>query len=226
MTTGPAATRVKEAGYAVSRGGLWRLSGVLAAAFGPQPQFSSVRPGLLRLVFLAQLAIAERRSNPARTAVCCLSGASVWPKIKGGGAGVGLLVVCGGLLTASLSDTWPVLTFVVAVALLMVPMAWRSVMAGPARRELRRCRPETAGLVVVHMVASVERGAGRRLLKAVTEEADQRRWTLALEAGNEQLAAYYAGFGFEPTGPAVVMPWGERNVPMARQPRLSGGGHE
>lgn len=206
------------------RGGLWRQSRVATAAFGPQPQFSRFRPALLRVVLLAQLAVADRRSNESGSAVCCLSGASVWPRVRGTIGAMGLLAVSAGLFMASLLVMWPVVALVLAVGLLFVPMARVSLAAGPARRALRRCRPHDVRPVVVHTVASVERGAGRMLLESVLEEADRKRWTLVLDAGNERLASYYAGLGFEPTGEAVDMPWGDRNVPMARPPsRLRGG---
>lgn len=218
MTAG-LATATRECSRSVSdRGGLWRQSRVATAAFGPRPQFSRFRPALLRVVLLAQLAIADRRSNESGSAVCCLSGASVWPRVRGTIGAMGLLAVSAGIFMASLWVTWPAVGLVLAVGLLFVPMARVSLAAGPARRALRRCRPHDARPVVVHTVASVERGAGRTVLESVLEEADRKRWTLVLDAANERLASYYSELGFEPTGPAVEMPWGERNVPMARPP--------
>ena len=77
--------------------------------------------------------------------------------------------------------------------------------------------------VAVHTVASVEPDAGRLLLETVTAEADRTGWTLTLVAANGRLADYYRQFGFEPTGPAVVMPSGEAAVPMGRRARVPGG---
>lgn len=226
MTAGLPTAELRCLRSVSDRGGLWRQSRVATVAFGPRPQFSRFRPALLRVVLLAQLAVADRRSNESGSAVCCLSGASVWPRVRGTVGAMGLLAVSAGLFMASLLLMWPVVALVLAVGLLFVPMARISLAAGPARRSLRRCRPHDARPVVVHTVASVERGSGRILLESVLEEADRKRWTLVLDAGNERLARYYAELGFEPTGPAVEMPWGEKNVPMARAPRRLGGGRD
>lgn len=215
-----AALRVGEERKSVGRdwSGLWRQSVLVAKVYGPRPQFVRVRPQLLRLVMLPQLAIADRRANEAGSAVCCLSGASNWPKAKGAAAATGMLLMSAGLFVAALYATWPVVILVVATALPFVPLSVQSLAARPARRALRNSRPRRGEVVVVHTVASGEPGAGRKLLDAVAEEADRKGWTLVLDAGNHRLASYYRGLGFEPTGPPVLMPWGEDNIPMARRP--------
>lgn len=202
--------------------GTWSLAGVATQAFATRPQFARMRPGPLRLVFWLTLAVGDRRANSSGTAVCCLSGASPRPKILGVLAALVGLAVLAGLWT-TMSVTWPVWAVFVVVGWLYAPMARSSLAGVSARRALRRSRP--AGRpVIVHTVASVEPGAGRHLIETVTDEADRKRWTLVLGAANERLADYYRQFGFEPTGPTVVMPSGEAAVPMARRARPGGGG--
>jgi hypothetical protein len=100
-----------------------------------------------------------------------------------------------------------------------LPLARRSLTGIPARRRLRRARPP-GPLVVVHTVASIEPGAGRALLEKVNAEADAKGWTMTLDAANETLARYYIQLGYQVLGPPVLMPYGERVVPMIRHPRL------
>jgi hypothetical protein len=72
----------------------------------------------------------------------------------------------------------------------------------------------------VHTVASIEPGAGRALLETVNAEADAKGWTMTLDAANETLVRYYAKLGYQPLGPPVLMPYGERVLPMIRHPQL------
>lgn len=202
--------------------GSWALAGVATRAFAGRPQFTRMRPGPLRVVFWLTLTIGDRRANGVGTAVCCLSGASPWPKVRGALAGlVGLAVLAG--LWVTMSVTWPVWVIFVVAGWLYAPMTRTSVAGRGARRALRRSRPD-GRTVAVHTVASVEPGAGRLLLETVTAEADRHGWALILVAANGRLADYYRQFGFEATGAAVVMPSGEAAVPMARGPSPAGGG--
>ena len=204
--------------------GSWALAGVATRAFAGRPQFTRMRAGPLRLVLWLTLTIGDRRANGAGTAVCCLSGASARSKVRGALAGlVGLAVLAG--LWVTMSVTWPVWAVFVVAGWLYAPMTRTSLAGIGARRALRRVRPAGRS-VAVHTVASVEPGAGRLLLEAVTAEADHDGWTLTLVAANGRLADYYRQFGFEPTGPAVVMPSGEAAVPMARRASLAGGGRD
>lgn len=205
-----------------SGAGSWALAGVATRAFAGRPQFAGMRPGPLRLVFWLTVAVGDRRANAAGTAVCCLSGASAWPKFRGALAGLtGLAVLAG--LWATMNVTWPVWALFVVAGWLYAPMIRTSLAGRGARRALRRSRPD-GRTVVVHTVASVEPGAGRLLVETVTTEADCHGWTLTLVAANGRLADYYRQFGFEPTGPAVAMPSREAAVPMGRRARLAGGG--
>lgn len=205
-----------------SGGSSWALAGVATRAFAGRPQFTRMRAGPLRLVFWLTLAVADRRANEAGTAVCCLSGASVRSKACGALAGlVGVAVLAG--LWVTMNVTWPVWALFVVAGWLYAPMTRTSLAGRGARRALRRSRPG-GRTVAVHTVASVEAGAGRLLIEAVTAEADRNGWTLTLVAANGRLADYYRQFGFEPSGEAVAMPSGEAAIPMARRARLSGGG--
>jgi hypothetical protein len=62
-------------------------------------------------------------------------------------------------------------------------------------------------------------GAGRRLMRAVCDEADEHGWVLCLEALGT-MAGYYADFEFRPLAPAQAMPWGETMTAMMRPPRI------
>lgn len=220
MTTPTADLRSNRAGSV----GAWGLAGIATRVFAGRPQFARMRPGPLRLVFWLVLTVGDRRASTTGTAVCCLSGASLRPKILGCVASlVGLAVLAG--LWATMRVTWPVWAVFVVAGWLYAPMVRSSLSGRRARRVLRRSRP-SGRTVTVHTVASVEPGAGRRLLGTVAAEADRHGWTLVLDAANERLADYYRQFGFQPTGPAVVTPSGEAAVPMARQaqPRDGGGG--
>lgn len=200
----------------------WGVAGVATRAFAPRPQFARMRPGPLRLVFWLTLAVGDRRANSSGTAVCCLSGASTGPRIRGCVAALAGAAVLAGLW-ATMSVTWPLWAVFVVAGWLYAPMARSSLGGMRARRALRRSRP-AGRAVMLHTVASVEPGAGRRLLEAVTLEADRKAWTLVLDAANERLVAYYSQFGFEPTGSAVVMPSGEAAAPMARRAHPRDGG--
>jgi len=170
----------------------------------------------LRLAFWIVLLTGERRTNQSGTAVCCLSGASRRPKAKGSlVALVGLLVLAG--LWAASAVTWPIFAAAIIGSSWYWPMIRNGFAGLGARRALQRARP-SGRAVVVHTVASIEPGAGRHLLTTLVAEADDKGWLLVLDAANERLAHYYGQFGFATTGPPVPMPWGEENIPMARQP--------
>jgi hypothetical protein len=167
-----------------------------------------------------QLTIGDRRANRSGSAVCGLSGASARPKVVGSLAVLAWLAALAGLW-ATMNVSWPVWAVFIVAGWWYLPMMRTSLAAAVPRRALYRCRP-AGRVVIVHTMASVEPGAGADLLKTVTDEADDSGWTLTLDAANERLASYYRQFGFVATGPAVMMPWGEANVPMARPPRTPG----
>ena len=60
----------------------------------------------------------------------------------------------------------------------------------------------------MHSVASQLPGAGAQLLRGLTQEANDKGWSLVLDASNERLVQYYEQFGFVVRGAGVRMPDG------------------
>jgi hypothetical protein len=77
--------------------------------------------------------------------------------------------------------------------------AWRSRAVGT-----RPTMGAARDAVRVHSVASIRRGAGAEVLQKLTEEADQKGWSLFLDAANTELARYYLRFGFRATATAPM----------------------
>lgn len=194
--------------------GAWHLAGIAAGAFVDRPQFAGMRRGPLRVMFWAQLAVGEYRSDEAGEAVCGLSGASKRPKIVGGALALVWFCVLVGLFV-TVRTTWPVWSLFAAAGWLYWPVVRDSAAGINPRRALSKSRPLRPA-VTVHTVASSAPGAGARLLEAVATEADQRGWVLHLVAANQTLEQYYRRFGFRPSGNPVLMPSGEAAVPMTR----------
>jgi hypothetical protein len=102
-----------------------------------------------------------------------------------------------------------------AIAVLSLPSALKATIELPAQLRLRRA-PASGRHVYLHSLASVEPGAGAELMRLVAREADEKGWSLVLDAGNEQLARYYRRFGFvAPRGDAPA-PAADRRVRMWR----------
>jgi hypothetical protein len=196
----------------------WTLAKTVVTAYASRPAFAGVRPWLLRPTFWLQLVLGDWRANPSGTAVCSLNTGSLLTRIKATITVVALLAVAPTLVIFS-SVTWPLIVALALLAIMYLPLARRSLTGIPARRRLRRTRPP-GPLVFVHTVASIEPGAGRALLETVNTEADAKGWTMTLDAANENLARYYTQLGYQPLGPPVLMPYGERVVPMIRHPEL------
>jgi hypothetical protein len=116
------------------------------------------------------------------------------------------------------SVTWPIIIILGLAACLWLPALRRSAAGIRPQRQLRRARPD-GHVLIVHSVASTERGAGRALLQEVNDEADRCNWTLVLDTANEALEDYYAQLGYQRLADPVLMPTGARSVPMARTPR-------
>jgi hypothetical protein len=207
--------------------GAWTVSGVLTQAFASSPQYRGVRRWVLRSLMLVIATVGECRANANGTAVYFIGQRSLRKKVTVGLIVVGIVPVVAALFALETISTVTAWVLLPSIAMLMLSIrglvkpGWAS---GRAQRELKKCRP-LGPKVVVHSVASVERGAGARLLEDLNAEADRCGWTLVLDAANEALAAkLYAPLGYEPTGEAVAMPWGEGRVPMARYPRRGEGG--
>ena len=198
------------------RPGALRLARVEVTAFGDSPmcraQWPVARRFGLWLNMAVNLFVLERRSAEDGTAVCLLGRLSPAVVLRGLSLTVGFLFI-GAVLVA-----WaPIsaLGFVVLGLFLCLP-TWRlRRLSAPARAVLAQSAPGP-DWVEVHSVASVSPGAGRQLLEALCVEADDRAWTLYLDAGNLRLVDYYAALGFEAVSDAAVMPWGEAVTRMVR----------
>jgi hypothetical protein len=190
----------------------------MAKAYTDRPPFAGVRPWLLRPTFWLQLVLGDWRANPSGTAVCSLNTGSLRTGIKATITVATLLAVAPTLVIFS-TVTWPLIVALALLAIMYLPLVRHSLTGIPARRRLHRTRPP-GPLVFVHTVASIEPGAGRALLETVNAEADAKGWTMTLDAVNETLARYYANLGYQTLGPPVLMPYGQRVVPMIRHPRL------
>ena len=204
--------------------GAWRVSGVLAKAFASSPQYRGVRRWVIRLLMLVTATAGEWRTNANGTAVYFISQRSLRKKAALVLLTLGVLPILAALIAmATISNTtaWVSLLLITMLVLSLRRLAKPTWASTRAQRELKKCQPP-GPKVVVHSVASVERGAGARLLEDLNAEADRHGWTLVLDAANEALAAkVYAPLGYEPTGKSVTMPWGHRRVPMARDPKGS-----
>jgi hypothetical protein len=173
---------------------------------------------------LVTAATGQWRANPTGTAVYFLGVRSARKTLTVTLAAVGLAAV----LVLAVTSTAAALALVVVLGLLLwslAPLAEAGWASRGARKQLKRSRP-AGRTVVVHSVASVQPGEGRKLLEELNGEADRRGWTLALDAANQSLAdKVYAPLGYRPTGEPVQMPWGQRLVPMARYPQADRGGN-
>jgi hypothetical protein len=194
----------------------WTLAKTIVTAYTDRPQFAGVHPWLLRPTFWLQLLLGDWRANPAATAICSLTTASLRTRLKATCATLVFFAAVTALVSFA-NVTWPLILALTLLACLYLPIVRRSLTGISARRQLRRTRPP-GPLVVVHTVASIEPGAGRALLETVNAEADAKAWTMTLDAANQNLARYYAQLGYRPLGPPVLMPYGEHVVPMIRQP--------
>ena len=135
----------------------------------------------------------------------------------------GLTAVCGWVawvaIWSGIGLLWvPAASFLSAFALLVL-LGIRALRVGRAKTALPEIGAEPRmPLLEVHMVASEQPGAGRRLLEVIEEEADRNGWALLLDAANDRLAGYYGSLGFQATGPAALMPYGETVTRMMRRP--------
>lgn len=214
-----------------SRTSLWRVSGVAAGRFSDLPYARYVLPLparrlMVRVTLLTSLGWSGWRANDAGTAVCGLKGAPGRRRrlasVAAWGA-LGLTAVCGWVawvaIWSGIGLLWvPAASFLSAFALLVL-LGIRALRVSRAKTALPEIGAEPRmPLLEVHMVASEQPGAGRRLLEVIEEEADRNGWALLLDAANDRLAGYYGSLGFQATGPAALMPYGERVTRMMRRP--------
>ena len=174
------------------------LVGVEVRAFG------RARPagwfGRLTLTLGSSVALFafERRIHPSGGAVCLLGARPGRVALGIGGFWVALVAVGGASRPAAAA-------LLAAIAVLSLPSALRATIELPAQLRLRRATP-SGRRVYLHSLASVEPGAGAELMRLVAREADEKGWSLVLDAGNQELARYYRRFGF-------VAPWGDAPPP-------------
>jgi hypothetical protein len=203
---------------------LWHIAGVAVDAFADQPQTRAQWPVArrlcLRMVLTCSVFAGTVRTNPAGSALCLLSGVPGRPRWKGPLLTVLLFLVASALVAAVSLIFWVVAGL---VAGFFGPQWVLSVRSRRARRVLIHGSPRDP-YVGVHTVASVAPGEGRKLLLELNAEADEKGWTLVLDAANSALAGYYAGLGYTAIAGPVRMPWNESVVRMCRRPAPSRGG--
>ena len=139
-------------------------------------------------------------------------------------AAIRILAICVivTLATTATALLWWLLPWCVVIILLAAlgPCALAGFRNRAATKQLASLGPK--GLYVyVHGVARVpgcqHKGEAALVLARLAEEADQRGWLLALDAGASRLVDYYRQFGFEPMGQPVHTTWGTA-VRMVRRP--------
>ncbi len=189
---------------------LWQLAGVEVRAFRGRDAGSVPGRVVFRAAILLSLVAYARRVHPSGRALCLL-----WLRplrvVVAMMALISLVCAAGALY----SVLGVAIAAVMAAALL--PFTVGAVKARPGRKELAKLTPPGRH-VYVHSVASQLPGAGAQLLRGLTQEADDKGWSLVLDASNEKLVRYYQQFGFVVRGAGVRMPDGARYVRMWRPP--------
>jgi len=189
---------------------LWRLVRVEVNAFNRTLPMTRGA----RIAFAGETSLAlwayHRRVHPSGRAVCLLG-------LRPGrvvAAAAAFTLTIGALGALAPMAAGAVCTCIAAV---LSPSAARAARALPARSRLRQAsRPGPH--VFLHSLASTQPGAGAELVRSVTDEADQKGWTISLEAASEQLADYYECLGFQAQSAPVPVPGGGRHISMCRPP--------
>jgi len=206
-TPGPMA----RPGGAVEAGSYWRLVGVQVRAFSRYRKHSPMGWVGLAADCAAATWLYERRAHPEGQAVCLLglSGRRV--------LAAAIAVMLPGIAISLVSRGAGAAVLAAETAIVM-GVAVRSLRALPVSLRLRlACWP--GAHVFVRSLSSTRAGAGAELLGAVVEEADNKAWSLLLDAGTEALVPYYERFGFVRQGPGVVTRDGTTKVRMLRPAR-------
>jgi hypothetical protein len=186
----------------------WRLVAVEVRAF------DRARPlnRLGRATFAAATGLAvvafHRRVHPSGRAICLLGPRPGRIAAVIGGVLVVLAVV------AALSPV-AAATVLAATSLLALPSAVRAVIGLPEAAALRRASPPGRH-VYLHSLASTKPGDGAELVRMVTAEADEKGWSIVLDAGSVALVRYYERFGFQARSRPVRAPHGGERVRMWR----------
>ena len=206
------------------RPGCLGLSGLAVQAFAEQPQskmqWPLARRFCLRSLVVLSILTSDVRVDSEELAFCLLSRPSIRRDLLAGGLVAAALAALAGMVVAVPILFWIVVTMILV---LVLPSLRLSLMANRAHTVLAQSSP-VKPYVGVHTVTSTRKGAGRQLMTDLGREADQKGWTLVLDAANEALADYYADLGFSRLCEPVLMPWGERAVRMSRIPMMDGEG--
>ena len=186
----------------------WQLAGVQAAAFSVANRRAKTRQFHLRTGMFFALTVYDCRAHPSGQAVCLLG-------LRKGRftvlvAGLVPLIATAGVLSPYAGSA--LAAFVIAFLMPGVVGAFRG---RAANHQLKKLTPPGRH-VYMHSLASTLPGAGAALLRELIREKDRNGCSLALDASNEKLAAYYARFGFFAQGDAVRMPDGTRHTRMWR----------
>ena len=189
---------------------LWQLAGVEVRAFRGRDTGSVPERVVFRAAILLSLVAYARRVHPSGRALCLL-----W--LRPLRVVVAMMALI--LLVCATGAVYSVLGVAIAavMAAALLPFTVGAVKSRPGRKELAKLTPPGRH-VYVHSVASQLPGAGAQLLRGLTQEADDKGWSLVLDASNEKLVRYYQQFGFVVRGAGVRMPDGARHVRMWRPP--------
>lgn len=215
--------------------GSWALAGVEADAFANTPQVRAQlrlwRHGCLRVGMWLILLVCDRRVNEDATALCLFAPLTFRKQVRALArlGALGLVVTAGAVAIALV---WPPLVWLLALGflLLVTPCARSGWANRRAKAALESFGPDGPA-IYVHSVARVpgpeEKGAGARVMQALTAEAEEKGWRLVLDAGDRKLVDYYRRFGFEPAGEPVSLTWGTAvrmvREPSAREPKVDHG---
>jgi hypothetical protein len=186
----------------------WRLVGVEVQAFDRARPLSWFG----RIAFAGATGLAlvafHRRVHPSGRAMCLLG-----PRPgRIAAATAGVLLALAAVTVLSPVGAGAVLA---VTALLALPSAVRAVRGLPAAAALRRASPP-GHHVYLHSLASTKPGDGAELLRMVTGEADDKGWSIVLDAGSLGLVRYYERFGFQARCGPVLAPGGGQRVRMWR----------
>ena len=188
----------------------WRLAAVEVEAFSRCYCYGSHGRLRLRAAMLVAILLYERRTHPSGMALCLLGRRRARVAALIALSALGALVV--GALAPQVSGC-----LLAVLGVLALRPAIRSVRALRASAELRRAVPP-GPYKYVHSLASTLPGAGAELLRALSREADEKGWSLVLDASDNKLARYYATCGFMLLSRGATMPDGAARLRMWRPP--------
>lgn len=170
------------------RSSVFSLASVETEAFCRRRVVSRRSHVALWVLMLVAILTFDRRVAPSGKAVCLLAPRRGRQVLLFGALALFVCLVAGAAPVPALAS----------VALLIVfSVRTLSGRLGELQQggRLRRRVPDGRHLYV-HSVASVQPGAGSELMRELVMEADEKGWSLLLDADNEALARYYTEFGF------------------------------